>query len=94
MAEVNNSVKKEVAQGVDSILTSSNCSHHNIAIEAADANTFTIKCKIKGLAALMTFDGNSISNNAMATFILPGAESFEITPSDKAKPYTVQVHSF
>lgn len=94
MPEVNNSKKKVVAQGADSILASPNCSHHNIAIEGATSNSFTIKCKVKGLSTLMTFDGNSISNNAMAVFILPGIESFEITPSDLAAAYTVQVHSF
>jgi hypothetical protein len=94
MAEVNNRANKIIVAGVGDIVVNSKCSHHSIAIEADDANTFTIKSKIQGLTALMSFESNTIDNNSSAAFILPGTESFEITPSDLTKPYIIQVHSF
>lgn len=94
MAEINNRAKRIIAAGAGSIVVNSKVSYHSIAIEAADANTFTIKSKIQSLTALMSFESNTIDNNSSAAFILPGTESFEITPSDLTKPYIVQVHSF
>lgn len=94
MAEVNNKTRIEVVSGKDKIVVNAKCSHHSISIEATDPNSYSIKCKEAGLNNLMTFDSNALSSNTKATFVLPGIEMFEITPSDLTKPYTVQVHSF
>lgn len=80
--------------GVQLVGASADRSHHSMTIEGADANSFTVKCKETGIATLLEFDGNTLSNNSKATFVLPGVELFEITPSDLAAAYTVQVHSF
>ena len=80
--------------GAQVITASADRSHHSMTIEAAVANSFTVKCKETGIATLLNFDGNTLTNNSKATFVLPGIESFEITPSDLAAAYTVQVHSF
>lgn len=80
--------------GVQVISTSSDRSHHSMTIEASAANSFTVKCKETGIVTLLNFDGNTLTNNGKATFVLPGIESFEITPSDLAAQYTVQIHSF
>jgi archaellum component FlaF (FlaF/FlaG flagellin family) len=80
--------------GVQSVGVSVYRSHHSMTIECETAGNFTIKCKETAIATLLSFDGNRVANNSKATFILPGAESFEITPPFLAGSYTVQVHSF
>jgi archaellum component FlaF (FlaF/FlaG flagellin family) len=80
--------------GVQSVSASADRSHHSMTIECATAGNFTVKCKETAIATLLSFDGNRVANNSKATFILPGAESFEITPPPLAGSYTVQVHSF
>lgn len=94
MAEVNNTVRKSVESGEISVFVNSRVSHHGIAIESADTNTFTITSKVQGLTAPLTFESNTIDNNARATFVLAGTESLIITPSDLTKPYVISVHSF
>ena len=94
MAEVNNNVRKSVGSGEIGVFVNSNVSHHSIAIEAADANTFTLTSKVQGLTVPVAFESNTIDNNARATFVLAGTESFIITPSDLTKPYVISVHSF
>ena len=83
-----------IVTGVQSVSASTDRSHHSMTIECAAANSFTVKCKETGIATLLEFDGNTLTNNSKATFVLPGVELFEITPSDLAAAYTVQVHSF
>jgi hypothetical protein len=90
----NNQHNLAAVTGVQSVLASSDRSHHSMTIEGADANSFTVKCKENGIATLLNFDGNTLTNNSKATFVLPGIESFEITPSDLIAAYTIQVHSF
>ena len=94
MAEVNNTARKAIDAGQNYINVNPRVSHHSIAIEAADANTFTITSKVQGLTVPVAFESNTIDNNARATFVLAGTESFIITPSDLTKPYVISVHSF
>ncbi len=90
----NNIYALATVTGVQTVGASADRSHHSMTVEGVLANSFTVKCKETGIATLLEFDGNTLTNNSKATFVLPGVESFEITPSDSAAAYTVQVHSF
>lgn len=93
MAEVNNKAKKVIVAGVGSIAVNSKCSHHSIAIACATANTFTLKAKLSG-SEFMTFADNEMSENSIANFILPGVEMIEVTPSNTAVAFVINVSSF
>ena len=93
MAEINNSARKIIVAGAGSISVNSKCSHHSIAIACATTNTFTIKAKFSG-SEFMTFADNEMSENSIANFILPGVEMIEVTPSNTAVSFVINVNSF
>mgnify|MGYP006892652937 CR=1 FL=1 len=72
-------------------------SHHSLKITCSNtAVTFTIKERDRSdvSGTFSAFDDNVVAANSKATFCLPGAVEFEITPSDLAAAYSVSVSSF
>ncbi len=82
-----------IVNGVIEIPLNQRYSHHSISIEGVSGSV-KLETMPNGLTSYREFDGNSLTENSTAVFVLGSQESMRFTPAQVANNYTIAVSSF